>query len=152
MYRVRGFEVWRRKTVIRFDERSTSQPASQTSKRMPCGSCPTAQGCGLPPLVVLTGLMVPQQSQGICAAPWWCFQALHPAHSRLRFLLETPRLNFPLFKYRARSNRLRHWSPNKLIKKKKKKRIFRCLKSSISLDLYFPDCSFPNSLHKLFCF
>lgn len=130
MYRVRGFEAWRRKTVIRFDERSTSQPASQTSKRCPVGHAPQLRAV-VSHRLWCTGPHGAPGEPGNCAAPWWCCQALHPAHSRLRFLLEISRLNFPLFKSRARSNRLRHWTPNKRIKKKK----FRCLTSSISLDL-----------------
>lgn len=79
---------------------TANQPLQRPSRcpvgQLSTGSCPTTQGCGLPPLVVLTGLVVPQESQGICAAPWWCFQALHPAHSRLRSVLETSHVTFPV--------------------------------------------------------
>lgn len=52
--------------------RSASQPASQTSKRVPCGAAEqrvvalTSEDWGSPTTTVLTGLPMPQESRGVC--------------------------------------------------------------------------------------
>lgn len=74
--------------------RNASQPASQTSSGCPVGQLSTGWCRTTLKAVVSHSLWCWQASR--CpgraresAAPWWCFQALHPAHSRLRSLLET---------------------------------------------------------------
>lgn len=82
--------------MIGFDGEEHKPTSPQTSKRMPCGATEhrvTPHSSGLWSHCFGADRLhgAPREPGSLCC-PWWCFPTLHPAHSRLRSILDTSRL------------------------------------------------------------